>query len=390
MRSPNINAQILQRQDFLKYKSLLAFLASHQPRLAEEINHAYTNTIRWYYSTHFARYRDSLFKLKIHTTDRFDVLGEDPTSRSNTNTPRLPGHDPFNLGRRIEVLRQPTNAALPSSAAEDSKLPVHLETPFLSFNLALLDNASSEYSFLSSFLPPSLSSHASISRQITSIFSPTFEIGNELTKSLVAESYDALGLLLAVRLTQHFAFLLQRRRIPTLDSYVNSTSMLLWPRFQLVLDAHAESLKKLTRSLPARPGGSAMGNASNAASAAFATLAGGGSSSAAGANTAPHPMTQRFANLLRGVLALSSEARDDEPVSNSLSRLRNEFEAFLTRMGQGFGSGEKGRSARTPFLENNYNLILTILEGNDVRGKLAEDCREQFEGHTGIVAGSPA
>lgn len=341
--------------------------------------------MRWYYSGHFIRYREALGKLKVHAVEKGDMIGEDPNpaSRSNASSntsaspAKLPGSDPFSLGRRLDILRQPSSTALPASAAEESKSPVHLETPFLSFNLALIDNASSEYVFLSSFLPPRSSSHASISRYINAIFTPTFELGNALTKFLITESSDALGLLLCVRLTQHFAFLLQRRKNPTLDSYVNGTSMLLWPRFQQVLDAHCESLKRLAASLPTRP----------VATAAFATLSGASSSNAA--STAPHPVTQRFANLLCGILILSAEARDDEPVGSSVTRLRGEFEGFLTKMAQAFGSGEKGKRERERFLGNNYSLVLTVLEGgfsnekgdggSEGAGRLAVECREHFE-----------
>ena len=197
-----------------------------------------------------------------------------------------------------------------------------------------------------------------------------FDTGYALTRSLVSESNDALGILLAIRLTQHFAFILQRRKVPALDTYVNGTSMMLWPRFQSVMDAHCDSLKKLTASLPSRPGGNT----------ALASLTGNTSTSDAqggSGSTAPHPITQRFANFLHGLLALSSEAREDEPITTSLARLRSEFEAFLSRKGASFGAGEKGRRERQRFFANNYSLVLTIL--GDVKGKLADDCRERFE-----------
>lgn len=379
LRSPNINAQILQQQDFLRYKMLYAFLAARQPELAHDLLQAYTNTMRWYYATHFTRYREALSRLRLHMTDRSDTLGEDPSaslrpSNSSATHIKLPGSDPFTLGRRVDILRQPNSSALPASVAEESKIPVHLETPFLAFNLALLDNASAEYAFLSSFLPmdqPSTFPHNLLAHTITAIFTPTFELGYALTRSLTSDSYDTIGLLLTVRLTQHFAFTLQRRRNPTLDAYVNGTSMLLWPRFQQTLDAHIESLRRLTSSLPSRPGGGA-----GAASAAFASLSG---SSSGAASTAPHPVTQRFANLLSGILALSAEARDDEPVGSSVARLRGEFEAFLGKMAQGFGSGEKGKKERVRFLGNNYSLVMTVLDGVNAGGKLAVECKELFQ-----------
>lgn len=390
MRSPNINAQVIQHNEFTRYRSLFVFLSEREPQLAEEILQAYVNTMRWYYGTHFARYRDALSKLRVYTTDKSDVLGEDTNARAGTQAKAtasspLPTPDPFNLARRIEVLRRPTANALPASTAEETKTSTHFEIPFLHYNLALLDNVTAEYSFLSGFLPspPEGPFNAvRISRALTALFNPVFDIGLSLTKSLTLESFDALGLLLCIRLTQHLAFTLQRRRIPTLDSYVNGTAMLLWPRLQQVLDAHLESLKRATASLPARQ----SSNAGGAASAAFATLAGGSSaSSSSAASTAPHTITQRFANLLSGILALSAEARDDEPVGSSVARLREGFEAWVGKMAQSFGAGEKGRRAREQFMQSNYGLVLAVLAGEDVKGKLADECRAHFEGSRGVV-----
>lgn len=370
LRSPNINAQSIQQQAFLRYRSLFTFLAARQPQLAEDIGKAYTNTMRWYYQTHFVRYEGSLRKLRLHVVDKSDLLGEDPMLRSTTgSSAKLPGHAPLSLARRSDTLRSLPLNALPASTAEESKVPTYVETPFLFFNLALLDNASWEYSFLTGFYPPNspLSNPRAISQQFQDLFAPVFELGQSLTKSLVADSFDALGILLAVRLTQHFAFVLQRRKVPTLEAYVNGTSMILWPRFQLVMDAHCDSLRRLTAALPNRPAGAA------GAAAAFASLSGAGTS---GPSTAPHPLTQRFASLVQGILALSSEAGDDEPVSASLARLRSEFEAFLGKMANSFGAGEKSRREKARFLDNNYSLVLTIIA--DTQGKLAGESKEHF------------
>ena len=36
LRSPSINAQVLQQQNFLRYTDLYTFLARHQPQLSDE------------------------------------------------------------------------------------------------------------------------------------------------------------------------------------------------------------------------------------------------------------------------------------------------------------------------------------------------------------------
>src|SRR6266536_718231 len=286
LRSPNINAQIIQQQHFIRYKDLYAFLHKHHSQLAEEIGQAYMNTMRWYFLNQFTRYQKALEKVKLHVLDKYDILGQDDGSRKGTILSSAksagPPHDAFNLGRRIDLLKTSDQTALSSFLAEEDKTTHYLEFPFRNFNLALVDNASAEYSFLTSFFSPSLS-YATISRHFNYIFEPTFALGQNLTKSLVHETFDCLGLLLCVRLNKHFAFELQRRKIPAVDGYINGTGMLLWPRFQVIMDQHCESVRIVTN-----------GDSTRKPSA----------SEQAKQSAAPHFMTQRFGQFLQGILAL--------------------------------------------------------------------------------------
>lgn len=366
LRSPNINAQIIQQRAFVAYKDLYIFLAKHHAQLADEIAQAYINTMRWYYLSHFTRYRLALEKIPLYIVDKHDALGDQTNQRGAASKSSQPAHDALSLRRRIEILKRASSSALPSHVAEQSKAPTYLETPFNAFNTALIDNASFEYSFLTTFFS-NLSFHA-VSQHFNSIFASTFALGNAFTKHLIDTSYDCLGLLLCVRLNQHLAFELQRRKCPVADGYVNGTNMLLWPRFQLAMDVHVESVRRSTASLS---GGSR------------ATLSLTNSAADSKGSTAPHVLTQRFGQFLQGILALGSNENiasatgeaatsDIEPVGRSLERLRGEFEAFLMKASKGLPQGRRGR-----FLGNNYSLVLTIV--GDTGGGLAKEMREWFE-----------
>lgn len=193
-------------------------------------------------------------------------------------------------------------------------------------------------------------------------------MGNAFTKHLIDTSYDCLGILLCVRLNQHLAFELQRRKCPVADGYVNGTNMLLWPRFQLAMDVHVESVRRSTASL------------SGGSRATLSLTHSGGDSKG---STAPHVLTQRFGQFLQGILALGSDenialvtgeaaTNDIEPVGRSLERLRGEFEAFLIKASKGLAQGRRGR-----FLGNNYSLVLTIV--GDTGGGLAKEMKDWFE-----------
>ncbi|OQN98082.1 hypothetical protein B0A48_15914 [Cryoendolithus antarcticus] len=355
LRSPNINAQIIQQKSFLRYCNVSAFLATRQPQLADELSQAYVNTMRWYYTANFARYRVSLEKMHVHVIDQTDAIAMDPTKR--VVKAGTPTHNTFSVGRRTDVLKTSSDSAVPAHLAEDDKSMHYLEIPFRAFNLALIDNASTEYAFLTEFFTKH--TFHTTRAYFNSIFQPVFDLGLALTKSLTEQSLDALGILICVRLNQHFAFELQRRKIPALEGYINGTNMLLWPRFQQVIDIHCDSIRKFTASLPTKPAGS------SALSLTTPTTS---------QSTAPHPLTQRFANFVHAILVLSSEAGDDEPIGSSLRRLRKEYEAFLVRSSKGVAEARK----RERLLYNNYSLVSTILA--DTEGKMAEEVKGRFEG----------
>ncbi|RPB03669.1 Vps52-domain-containing protein [Choiromyces venosus 120613-1] len=376
IRVPGANAQVIQQSGFLRYKALFQFMANHHVQLADEIGQAYINTMRWYYLNHFTRYHKSLEKLKLHVMDKHDVVGqEEPVRRSMfPSHPRVktptniidnlipslkssapPSYDAFNIGRRIDTLKNRTAPILTANQAEEDRTPHYPEIPFRHFNAALVENASSEYSFITEFF--SHKTYDQASTMFHQIFDPAFALGQTFTKSLIDSTLDCLGVLLCVRLNQYSAFEMQKRRIPAADAYINATNMLLWPRFQIIIDAHCESLRRATTSASSRGG---VGGA-------------GGGSSAKQQSTAPHFLTQRFAGFMNGILTLSAEAGDDEPVANSLGRLRSDFEAFLTKLSAAVTDAKK----RERFLFNNYSLVLTII--GDTEGKMASEQRTHFE-----------
>lgn len=80
LRSPNINAQIIQQQRLVKFKDLYSYLSRAHPTLAGELTQAYTNTMRWYYSSHFTRYLQALEKIKVYPSDRNEILGGDSSA----------------------------------------------------------------------------------------------------------------------------------------------------------------------------------------------------------------------------------------------------------------------------------------------------------------------
>ncbi len=47
------------------------------------------------------------------------------------------------------------------------------------------------------------------------------------------ETYDLVGLLLIIRINYHHQLIMNKRRIPCLDDYLDRVNLLLWPRFKV-------------------------------------------------------------------------------------------------------------------------------------------------------------
>jgi hypothetical protein len=133
---------------------------------------------------------------------------------------------------------------------------------------------------------------------------------------------------------------LQRRRVPTMDNYLNATNMLFWPRYQHIMDMHVDSIRKMA--------------ATKSVISAVKDIH-------------PHYVTRRYAEFATSVLTLN-DGYDDSNVTNSLQRLRNEFEGLLSRM-----SNELPETIRkTAFLINNYDLIVSVMNESPNRAVTAE------------------
>ncbi|KAK9238815.1 Sac2 family-domain-containing protein [Lipomyces kononenkoae] len=399
LRAPNVNAQVILYNVFLKFRQLYAFLAYVNRQLADDIAHAYANTMRWYYQSNFSRYIKALEKLKVQSLDRSVLLGSTETSRilPSSRTPFSNStRDPLILGRRINIVFSTDSSVMMESMAEQNTDVQWMEIGFRSLNLALMDNVCAEYLFIVDFF--TFKSPDQQSQLFQDIFQPTFLLGEHyIQKLLEVTAYDAFGVLLCIRIIQLLAFELQRRKVPVMEAYCNRLKMILWPRFQLIMDAHADNLRKLSgRSAASSDESRRIAGAASVTSSAISGLSSILSSSPI-SSVLPHPVTQKFANFLNGILELSPEEIEWEPVSISVVRLRNEFEAVLTKISSkitagGGGTPEQQRqqnsTLRERFLYNNYVLVYTII--SDAEGKLADQERAHFKNLTDAYADAAA
>ena len=65
----------------------------------------------------------------------------------------------------------------------------------------------------------------------------------------VQECYDLVALLLMIRMNYHHQLIMNKRRIPCLDDYLDRVNLLLWPRFKVAACSHAAATLRATHSL---------------------------------------------------------------------------------------------------------------------------------------------
>ena len=356
----NVNVSILQRTCFFKNKTLFHFLLYRSPEIAEEIRSAYTETMSTYYLTRFTKYLARMTKLQSVYADKNDLIGAEDlgkksgasvlsfgTGKSNILKDKA---SVYTLGDRLDILNtlEEAHVILPH-VAEEQQIKYPYESVFRSMVRTLMDNASSEFVLaLDLFSPPVYKGEKSPLKQSASSIASRFfnEIFEKTTKTIldsirpsVETSLDAIGLLLCIRVTTKHQRMMQARKIPCLDQFLNSLLLLLWPRFQSVIDLHIASIKQRT-----------------------GISGGSGVFSAAAAENTPHYITRRFAEFSCSVLVLN-EGYNDNLLDNSILRLRHEVEALLLKMA--FEIHDSSR--KTVFLINNYDLIMSIFETLNIR-----------------------
>lgn len=310
-------SQVVQSR-MLNAKEAFLFLQKREPSLALELRQAYVYTMRWYYREHFHRYTMSLEKLRIPPMDKSILIGG---SQSYFHTQQ----NEYTVGKRANMITAEDPTVMPAQIAEHNPTTQYIETGYRSFNLALCDNASVEYLFIVEFFG------GDANALLEQIFDPTYKLGSSYTKALITSTYDIFGVLILIRLSQSLIYELQKRRIPMVEDYFNLQMILLWPRFQQLVDANCENMKRA---------------AVKSSSISSITV------------SKPHPLTVQFANLIYGFQQLTARPGTQEPLSQSMSRLCHDYESVMTKLGKNTKQSEL-------FLYKQYGHVLSIVGGEE-------------------------
>lgn len=388
-----VPSQKVQNQ-LLRLKEIFKFIIENNVSLALEIRQAYSYTMKWYYKEYFGRYIRSLTILQFTAIDSQYSLGNLVNNSNNSNTSgsifasylstsyaysspvtNQAIKDYFQINKRLSILTQEDNTVMVSQIAENNKNTKNnfIELGFKNLNLAILDNCSVEFNFLKDFFQ--ITENATeINGILEQIFQPTFQQALMYTEQILIDTtvFDIFGVLISIRIGQQLQMESIRRNTPVFDSYLNDQAILLWPKFQQLIDWQAESLNNLS---------------ATSFNIDITTIL-----------AQPHELTIAFTTFLQSLLTLSindsydmklylkaSDSVDEdinlkdddisnkfdprsEPLYQSIIRIRNSYETIMTKFSKMTKSAENFLSINYLYLYNSlqhHNLSQNISTSED-------------------------
>mmetsp|Transcript_36703 Transcript_36703/g.84456 ORF Transcript_36703/g.84456 Transcript_36703/m.84456 type:complete len:717 (-) Transcript_36703:47-2197(-) len=337
LKKPKTNLQIIQRSVLVRFKFFNSFLTEHHPAIADEVKQSYVTTMSAVYLKQFKTYVTSLAKLELEAAPtRADLLVNNE-GQSTGAAGRILDNlglgrsmnlkdkgNVFSLSGRDSILRDLEKDPIIAHAHKDKAKYYH-EQLFRSHQMLLMDTATSEFLFLNDFFDTK-GDHG----LFVEVFGKTTNFFLDSLETFLESCWDSVGLLLMTRIVDFYRKCMQKRQVSCLDSYLDALQLQLWPRLRFVLDANIESLRKAaTPQLLPVP-----------------------------ANTHPHLITRRFAELAASLYALSAGEAGAIPdtLQQPLLAMQQKVVGLLQAMASRLEPAENG----LVFLVNNCDLVLTI------------------------------
>jgi len=355
LKKPKTNVQMLQTNVLLKYRYFVTFFAEHSPDVAEEIRSTYVDTMSKVLYTQFKAYWVGLLKMLIPGPGKEDLIAADQAiiEQQEKNPASLYGS--FSLAEREKRLGEPEAPPIIVHVAKASSAKFFFEGLFRSVQKHLMDSASSEFLFILEFFD------GKTSELFDQIFARTISLFHEHIENFLFTNHDPVSLLLMIRTTQSHRLIMERRRVPSLDKYLDQVNMMLWPEFKKIFDANLSSIRSP--------------NLQKLRAQAL--------------DLKPHYVSSRFARFTSVIHALSiSLHASDEMLPHHLTNLRQSYLELLQKLVEAalqsknyhrVLASEKGKLT---FRINNLDAVLSYFStaGHAVNAEDVSAFEEQLEG----------
>lgn len=205
-------------------------------------------------AAHFRTYLTGMEKMLVTIAHQSDVLGlADPNAQSASTTSGVltglfhkggggGGHKNgvpeklFELGVRSSVLEKSSDqAAIIPHVAESEGQRFPYEVIFRNVHKLLMDTATTEFFFCCDFFEDE--------GAFRDLFSPIVSVVEGDLASALQDNWDMLSVLLMIRVNHAQRQLMNKRRVPCLDDYLDRVQLMLWPRFKVIFDGQLASVK---------------------------------------------------------------------------------------------------------------------------------------------------
>ncbi|KFK41549.1 hypothetical protein AALP_AA2G143700 [Arabis alpina] len=310
-----------------------------------DVRAAYIDTMNQVLSAYFRAYIQALEKLQLDIATSYDLIGVETRSTglfARAKEPLKNRSAVFTLGERINIIQEIDQPAMIPHIAEASYLKYPYEVLFRSLHKLLMDTATSEYIFCAEFF--------GAESIFYEIFAGPFSVIDEQFSPVLSNCFDAIGLMLMIRIIHHHQLIMSRRRIPCLDSYLDKVNISLWPRFKMVFDAHLSSLRDANINSLWQD------------------------------DVHPHYVMRRYAEFTASLIHLNVEYGDGQ-LDINLERLRMAVDGLILKLAIMFPESKQ----QIVFLINNYDMTISVLkEARPEGGKIQMHFEELVKSNTSL------
>ncbi|CAJ1963114.1 unnamed protein product [Cylindrotheca closterium] len=240
LRKPQTNIRILQSHGLLHHADLYEFLLDASPSVAQELFKAYTTRMSNTMYALFRTYQAQLIQLDAtkHAATRQDVLAvEDAYLRDSITTKAKKRVDVFTLGSRANVLNTTHEPPVVAHVALSEQRTYPYERLLKSCLQHLVDAVTNEHVVCRQFFKRDA---------FDSLFPNSLQLLLEQLENYLFGCYDALCILLMIKVIHQFRKSAQSRTIHSLDNFFDQMTNLLWPRLKTVMEIHQRSIKQAT------------------------------------------------------------------------------------------------------------------------------------------------
>jgi hypothetical protein len=383
LRRPQTNIRMIQVHGLLKYAPLMEFVSNANTAIADELFNVYVESMSKTLAQLFRTYQAHLLQLDKTTSSatRQDVIAiEDVLLRDTLTTKAKKRVNVLLLGMRAsETLDTIVDETCPSDrpilahVALAENQTYHYERLFRSLLGHLVDAVTNEHVFCRQFFKRDA---------FGLLFHATLGLLLEQIENYLFACYDALCILLMIKVTHSFKRLARNRKVYSLDPFFDQVTQLLWPRLKTVMDNHLRSVRSATS---LKLGGVDLH--AHYVSRRYAEFACSlllilqNTANRQVASTTSAMTKQKTTTLLSGkdgkVGATPkkntpvSPMRTDEPQSagdklmEDITEMMDEFVGLLERLAEELTPQTK----RVVFMINNLDLVVTIFQEHRVVGK---------------------